>query len=180
MAHGNQDKIAKRYARALFSVTEPLQFDTSIHLLNLCAQLWQDNPDFRTLLTNPQVSEQDRVGLVQAILPKETPAALQRTLVTLVELRKAEAMPAVAKIFAELVREYRRNLSLDIACAQAPSEQMAQQLADVLSRSLGSEVSVAVKHDPSLLGGMTIRLGDRYLDRSVAGAMRRIVEQVAR
>lgn len=180
MAQGNQEKIAKRYARALFSVTDPRQFDTTMQVLDLCAGLWRDERDFQTLLTNPQIAEAERVGVVQAILPHETPECVSRTLVTLVQLRKAEVYPALAESFANLVREYRRNLSLDIACAQAPSEQMAQQLADILSRSLGAEVSVAVKHDPSLLGGITIRLGDRYLDRSVAGAMKRIVEQVAR
>jgi F-type H+-transporting ATPase subunit delta len=78
------------------------------------------------------------------------------------------------------VAEYRKALSLDITVASESQASSVEALKGQLSQALGGEVTLQVKSDPSLLGGLTIRLGDRYLDRSVAGTLQRMALQLVR
>jgi F-type H+-transporting ATPase subunit delta len=98
----------------------------------------------------------------------------------LVELRKAQIVPSVSTIFAQLVSEYRKNLALEVTFAQAANDDVVSGLKGRLSQALGGEVALSVKTDPALLGGLTIRLGDKLLDRSVAGTLQRIATQLTR
>jgi F0F1-type ATP synthase delta subunit len=64
--------------------------------------------------------------------------------------------------------------------AQPANEGTIAELQKKLSSSLGGEVKMTVKTDPSLIGGLTVRLGDSFLDRSVAGTLQRVAAQLVR
>jgi F0F1-type ATP synthase delta subunit len=87
-------------------------------------------------------------------------------------------LPAVSAAFSERVAEYRKSLTLAVTVAKPVTPEVVSDVKSRLSQSLGGEVTITVKHDPALLGGMTIRLGDRLLDRSVAGTLQRIAAQL--
>ena len=76
--------------------------------------------------------------------------------------------------------EYRKSLSLEVTLAQPANDDVVATLKGRLSQALGGEVLLTVKSDPALLGGVTIRLGDKLLDRSVAGTLRRMASQLSR
>jgi F0F1-type ATP synthase delta subunit len=77
------------------------------------------------------------------------------------------------------VNEYRKSLSLEVTVATPVGADAIAAVKERLSRALGGEVQVVVKNDPALIGGLTIRLGDKLLDRSVAGTLQRVASQLA-
>ena len=187
MAAGKQDRVAKRYARALFEVCPPSQFDATEKQLRTFATAWQSSPEFRQSMLNPSIQDDARAAVIESLLlalgevtgqSGWSNEATQRTIQTLVSLRKAAALPAVAEFFSQLVNEYRKSLTLAVTVAKPVTTQTIDDVKTKLSHSRGGDVTVTVKHDPSLLGGMTIRLGDTLLDRSVAGTLQRIASQL--
>jgi F0F1-type ATP synthase delta subunit len=78
------------------------------------------------------------------------------------------------------VSEFKKGLRLEITLAQPANEATISDLQKRLSSSLGGEVKMSVKTDPSLIGGLTVRLGDTLLDRSVAGTLQRVAGQLVR
>jgi ATP synthase F1 delta subunit len=104
----------------------------------------------------------------------------KRTAHLLVSLRKAALFPELAHRFSHFVSEYRKSLSLEVTVATAANDNDVQDLRARLSKALGGEVTLAVKSDAALLGGLTVRLGDRLLDRSVAGTLRRMAIDLTR
>jgi F-type H+-transporting ATPase subunit delta len=181
MASGKHDRVAKRYARALFDVSAPSDFDRVAAQLSFVAAAWQQSPDFRQSMLNPRVGDSLRLELVDALLASQggwaTPA-LQRTVHTIVTLRKSAVLPAIAQAFASLVSAYRKSLALEVTVASAITDEMVAGVKQKLSAALGGDVTVTVKNDPALLGGITIRLGDTLLDRSVAGTLQRVASQL--
>ena len=187
MAAGKQDRVAKRYARALFEVCAPTEFDATERQLRTLAAAWNGSLEFRQSMLNPSIEDAVRIqivdSLVQAIATSTGQGgwanqATQRTVQILVSLRKAAALPAVSEVFARLVNEYRKSLTLMVSVAQPVTPEVIADVKAKLSQSLGGEVTITVKHEPALLGGMTIRLGDTLLDRSVAGTLQRIASQL--
>jgi F-type H+-transporting ATPase subunit delta len=170
MTAGKQDRVAKRYARALFEVCAPTEFDATERQLKTLATAWTSSQEFRQSMLNLATVTGQNVWANQAT---------QRTVQTLVGLRKAAVLPAVAEIFSQLVSEYRKSLSLAVSVAKPVTPEVVNEVKTKLSQALGGEVTITIKHDPALLGGMTIRFGDKLLDRSVAGTLQRLAAQLA-
>jgi len=183
MASARQEKVAKRYARALFEVTQPQDFDATLRQLERLTQVWGASVEYRDSMLNPRVSDSQRLSVVDGVaqfLGGWVNEPTKKMVQALVELRKAHIVPSVATIFAQLVSEYRKSLALEVTFAQPVNDDVVSGLRGRLFQALGGEVALNVKTDPSLLGGLTIRLGDKLLDRSVAGALQRIAIQVTR
>lgn len=183
MASERQDKVAKRYARALFDVTEPSNFDRVSEQLQALAAAWSSSLEFRQAMLNPRVFDALRLSVMELVVGTVGGWAsepLKRTLNTLVSLRKVSVVPTLSEIFTKLVSDYRKSLSLEVTFAAPAADADVASLRSGLSRSLGGEVSLSVKHDPSLLGGVTIRMGDKLLDRSVAGTLQRMAVQLTK
>lgn len=183
MSSGKEERVAKRYAKALFDVCEPKDFDLVQGQLKSLAVAWGTSADLRESMLNPRVSNELRVSVIDAVvgsLGGYATEPVKCTMHTLVRLRKAAVFPSLAEVFASYVAQYRKSLALDITVASDSQASSVEELRRRLSQSLGGEVSLNVKSDPSLLGGLTIRLGDRYLDRSVAGTLQRMALQLVR
>ncbi len=183
MSSGREQRVAKRYAKALFDVCAPADLDRVEAQLNDLASIWGASKDFRESMNNPRVSESSRLAVMVAVVESLGGWAtepLKRTITMLVTLRKGAVLPALSEVFAHFVSEYKKSLLLEVTLAQPTSEAAIAELQKKLSSSLGGEVKMTVKTDPSLIGGLTVRLGDSFLDRSVAGTLQRVATQLVR
>jgi F-type H+-transporting ATPase subunit delta len=183
MALGREERVAKRYARALFDVSAPAEFDRVDAQLQSLAAIWKESVDFRQAMNNPRVSDSVRLSIVDSIsqtIGSWVTEPTKRTVHLIVSRRKAAVIPAVAAVFSLLVSEYKKSLALEITLATPVNDDVVASLKSTLSRELGGEVALTVKSDPTLLGGATIRMGDRLLDRSVSGTLQRIASQIVR
>jgi F-type H+-transporting ATPase subunit delta len=183
MSSGREQRIAKRYAKALFDVCAPADLDKVETQLKSLAQAWATSTDFRESMSNPRVAEGSRLVVIAAVaeaLGGFATEPLKRTLTTLTSLRKTSVIPSLSEIFSHFVSEYKKSLLLEVTLAQPANEGAIAELQKKLSSSLGGEVKMTVKTDPSLIGGLTVRLGDSFLDRSVAGTLQRVAAQLVR
>ena len=183
MALGQEDKVARRYGKALFEACDPTAFDQTLEQLAMLSSLWTQSEDFRECNLNPRITDSQRSDALESVIGslggwKSEP--VKRTVHILVSLRKAAVLPRLEEVFAAFVREYRKNLALEITSAQPLGAEEAAQMRERLSAALGGEVTLSTRHDPTLIGGITVRLGDKYLDRSVAGTLSRLAEQLTR
>ena len=93
-------------------------------------------------------------------------------------VRNLDDAAPLSDAFAELVREDRRILHAEVTTAIPLNEQTHQLLAERLSRYLGQSVEIDARVDPSIIGGVVARIGDRLLDGSVAGRLHRLREEI--
>lgn len=181
MTSGRHDRVAKRYARALFDVSAPTDFDRAETQLKMLGQAWNSSVDFRQSMLNPRVGDELRAQVIDGVVSSLGGWASEptkRTIHAIVQLRKAAMLPALAEGFSQLVQAYRKSLSLEVTLATPAQADAVSSLTQRLSSALGGEVKIAVKNDPSLIGGLTIRLGDTLLDRSIAGTLQRVASQI--
>jgi F-type H+-transporting ATPase subunit delta len=83
-------------------------------------------------------------------------------------------MPAISAEYDALVRESRGIVA---ATVSTPAPLSAAELAQVVARVeqlAGAKVELSTTTDPQLLGGLTIRIGDRLIDASVRGRLARL------
>jgi F-type H+-transporting ATPase subunit delta len=125
-------------------------------------------PELRAALTEPVLPDERKRDLLDALLGgKVTPVTLR--LITEMSLHP-RGRPLVTSLdtCTRIAAERRRRLIAVVRTATEPTAQQRQRLAQALAAIYGHEVYVNVVIDPTVVGGMTIQVGDELIDGSVA------------
>jgi F-type H+-transporting ATPase subunit delta len=124
-------------------------------------------PQLNLVLSDPSLSEDKKSRLVDTLLA----AKVSPITVTLVRriITSPRGLPperAIAAV-AELASQRRRQLLATVKTAVALQNEQVEQLAASLGRLYGREVHVQLDVDPTLIGGVSIRVGDEIVDGSI-------------
>ena len=171
---GRNDKVAKRYARAIFDSVEPAKYDQLLQVFELASQLWSESADFRELARNPLFNGSERWDALRktlegtAALPSD---AVRDTFKLLCENDRLTILPELSSFVAELVREYRKALSVEVVSAFALSDEDKKGIQQQLEKALSRTVTLDWSVDQDLIGGMLFKVGDKLIDRSVGGML---------
>ena len=169
-----RDSAARRYAEAAFEIAER---DDSIDAwrrdLQMAAAVVADERVARQL-ANPAIPLEQRSALAEKALGP----AVSRPVLNLIQLQlrrgRIEQLPQVAAEFRRLDNA-RRGITEATATAAAeltPAE--VEAITRRLEQLTGGRVELDVRVDPSLLGGLIVRVGDRLIDGSVRGRLERL------
>jgi F-type H+-transporting ATPase subunit delta len=160
----------KRYALALWQIARDQgTVDKWLHdLQNLVALAGA--PPTAAVLDAPGIPLRERVALVREALPHLNPMAYN--LVALLAQRRAfRILPRVLQEFQRLVDAAQGVLRVQVTVGAPLVDREEEEMAERLSRALGRRVVLSVHTDPSLLGGLVLRIGDRVVDGSVRGLL---------
>ena len=170
---------ARRYAEATFEIARR---DGSIELwlaqLDRAAAAVAD-PSVMRRLENPRAPLAERHAALVSVLGADLQAKVANLIGLLMRRRRLDALPLIA-------REFRRLYNRDAGIVEASATSAAvldQAEVDALRTRLeqvsGKRVELALNVDPSLLGGVQVRLGDRLIDGSVRGRLERLRARLA-
>jgi len=124
-------------------------------------------PDLRTALTDRNLPADRKQALLSRLLDGKV-APVTRALVERAVLSpRGRTLERVLDEFLRLAALRRSRLVARVTAAVPLSDEQQSRLADALAREFGGEVRLQVVVDPSLLGGLTVRVGDELLDASV-------------
>jgi F-type H+-transporting ATPase subunit delta len=125
-------------------------------------------PELRAALTEPVLPDERKRDLLDALLGgKVTPVTLR--LITEMSLHpRGRSLVTSLDTCTRIAAERRRRLIAVVRTATEPTAQQRQRLAQALAAIYGHEVYVNVVIDPTVVGGMTIQVGDELIDGSMA------------
>jgi F-type H+-transporting ATPase subunit delta len=94
--------------------------------------------------------------------------ALTRKFVGLVaQNRRLFALADMARGFAQLMAHHRGEVAGEITSAHTLTNAQLDTLRAQLKAAVGSDVQIDAKVDPSLLGGLIVKIGSRMIDSSL-------------
>jgi F-type H+-transporting ATPase subunit delta len=168
----------KRYARAIFELArEEKDLNGWGRRVERVAQALEDEGT-RRLLENPSVPVDARLGALDAAAPGWDQQA-KNLAKLLVGARRAEAARGVAEEYVRLVDEAEGRVQATAVTAVELPAQERSRLSKELSASLGREVRLDVKVDPSIIGGLVLQFGDSLIDASVATRLQQLRRRLA-
>lgn len=109
---------------------------------------------------------QQAVARISA-LPETTPREVRNLLLALAQENKLALLPDVVREFEHYARRGERPLTGEITSAVALDAVQQKKITEQLRQSYGSALQLEFSVDPSLIGGLIIRVGDQVLDNSV-------------
>lgn len=173
--------IGRRYARALaISLDEAKQGDALSEVesqLSALAKLLEKNghTDLREAMFNPSFSLQERKAVLAEIAQtKGFHPVAARILELLAEKERIQYLPAIARAFRDEVDTRVGQVRVEIRSASTLNDAALHTLVEQLEKRTGKKVLPQVEVDPSVISGVSARIGGQVFDNTVAGQLNRI------
>ncbi|CAG9173990.1 ATP synthase subunit delta [Cupriavidus laharis] len=159
--------IARPYAEALFRVaSEAGNLGAWSELVSEMGQI-AANPDMKALADDPNVPGEKLAELFLSVVKSPVTDEARRFVKLLVENNRLTVMPEVAEQFHALKNAREGSSDVEITSAFPLDGQPLNDLVAALERKFGRKLYAKVAVDPSLIGGVCVKVGDEVLDTSV-------------
>jgi F-type H+-transporting ATPase subunit delta len=175
----NSMLMARRYAQAALALAlEHNALEQWRSDLATLAEVWT-RTRIATRLDDPKLGRTRRLEEARTLLQgRINPLALNLVLM-LVERGRASLLPQIATAFERLERERERRVTAYVTSALPLTDAQRASLRAQLERRTGQTVDLEENADPTIIGGLMVRVGDELIDASVAGRLRRIEAQLS-
>ncbi len=174
--------VAKRYAKALFSVgKEENKLEAYQQELNSFAQILRESPELRDALTNPVYPTDMKARLMTDLAGafKLSPI-MSNFMKLLVEKRRILYVNDIAEILQKLTDEL-MGVKRAVVTAPIPlSEDAKERIQTALEKATGKKIVLSTEEDASIIGGLVVRAGDMVWDGSVRTQLLDIKESIKR
>jgi F-type H+-transporting ATPase subunit delta len=161
--------VADRYANALFELAnEAGSLDSVDGDLKNFNALLAESADLKRLVTSPVFSAEEQTRAVAAVLDKAGVGGLSANLIKVAaQNRRLFVVPDMITAFGRLLARHRGEVSAEVTSAEPLSATHVAELKAALKASLGKDVALEAKVDPSLIGGLIVKVGSRMIDGSL-------------
>jgi F-type H+-transporting ATPase subunit delta len=166
---GIQASLSGRYASALFQLARDENKLGAVEAsLGTVKQALAESADLRALASSPLIARGaagKAIGAVAASLGLDP--LTTNFLGVLAENRRLGSVSTIIRDFRQLAARHRGEASAEVVSAHPLDDGQVASLKTRLKSMVGSEVAVDLKVDPSILGGLIVRLGSRQIDGSI-------------
>ena len=161
--------VAERYAGSLFELAlqENSVAKVEADLSNFEAML-NDSADLARLIDSPVFSSEEQAKAIAAIADKAGITGLTGNFLRVVARnRRLFAVPGMIKAFRHIAADHRGEASAEVTSAHELTAAQQTELKATLKGIAGKDVAIAITVDPSLLGGLIVKMGSRQIDTSL-------------
>lgn len=161
--------VSKTYGDALFSVAlEDGRVDGFFEEVQGLLEIFRTNGELQKLMDNPKINKEDKIKLIEETFTSHVAKEIVGLLALLISKGHSRDIVSVFDHFIQLVKEEKKIGTAFVTTAVELTEvqraAVEKKLLDT-TRYESFEMNYAV--DPSLIGGMVIRIGDRVVDSSI-------------
>lgn len=166
--------LASQYAEAVIDLAAASGGGIAERILSDLSTINQvvaSTPDFSIVLDHPSVPGPEKKRLLMSAFQKVIDDLSWRLLQLLADRRRLALLPYIETSYGDLLKA-RKNLAVaSLVSADPLPEATIDELKARLTAQLGKQIELNVKVDPTLIGGMILRVGDRVTDGSLKGRL---------
>ena len=161
--------VAARYANALFDLaTDDKSVGKTGDALASFLRLVQGSDDLKRLMNSPVFKVADQMAALEALSAKAGISGLPLNFLKLMGAnRRLAVVPQAISAYQALVAKSKGEISAEVTSAEKLSVKQFADLKAALKAAMGSDVDLTSKIDPSLLGGLIVKVGSRMMDNSL-------------
>jgi F-type H+-transporting ATPase subunit delta len=169
-------KIVEPYAEALLELANSSgSLKETTNDMNIVSQFLVNSSDLKKFLGNPLVTREAKKNVIKDILGEQIDKKTLTFLMLLVDRGRIAILGNIAQRFLEL--SYKSDsiqIAKIISSVQLSAEQQ-KNIAEKLKTITGAkQIKLALKVDPTLIGGFTVEIGSKLIDTSIRGQLKKI------
>ena len=174
--------VTKTYADALFQIAiEENRVDELYSEVTSLIGILDDNPDLSRVMSHPSVDKNEKLDVISNIFTGRVCPELCGLLHQIVVNGRYEEIDGILAKFVEMVKEYKK---IGVARVVTPTDLTDSQKDRIRQKLLEStdyvEMEMNYETDPSLIGGIRIRIGDRIVDSSISTKLNELAKNLRR
>ncbi|MCX7769868.1 MAG: ATP synthase F1 subunit delta [Proteobacteria bacterium] len=160
---------ARRYAKTLIEIAQETgQMEKFSADMNILRQIIDNIPEFMQFIISPTIDINVRKETVKDILKKHNINDLIINLVLLVlDSGKAKLLPYICKLYQELEDFYLGRVRGLVRVPISISNEDLDLIKQKLEEKLNKKVILTTEIEPSLIGGIWVKVGDLIFDGTV-------------
>ena len=161
--------VSGRYATALFELArDEKSIDAVKADLDKFDAMLSESADLKRLVRSPVFGADAQSRALAAVLDKaEITGISANFLKVLVANRRLFVVGDVIRAFRALVARFKGEATADVTVAEPLSDKNLDALKTALKSVTGKDVALNVNVDPSIIGGLVVKLGSRMVDSSL-------------
>jgi len=161
--------VASRYAQSLFDIALETKSLTKVEKqLADFETLLNDSEDLRRLIGSPVFSADEQLRAMSAIADKAgLDGVFGNFLKVVASNRRLFALPGMIEAYRAIAAEHKGVVTAQVASAFKLTAAQEKELKATLKDVAGKDVDINVTVDPSLLGGLIVKIGSRQIDTSL-------------
>jgi F-type H+-transporting ATPase subunit delta len=166
--------LAARYGKALFEAAAAKREEARVQAD--LAGAGRAIADILPVLRHPRVSSAQKKARLEGALGGKVAATTLKFLGLLIDKKRFDLLPVVVVELDRLIALKNNTATAKVRTARPLSSADQQKLAERLKTFAGKDITLEIKEDPELIGGVIVRLGDWVLDSSLRGGLRQMKE----
>lgn len=162
------EKVAERYAEALFSLaSEKEKVEDFKAELERVVEVFAKHEDLNKAFNAPHISPFVKRSIAKKLFEGKVLPELLAFLLLLVDKKREKFLPAVAEKYQKIFDESVNSTTAVVTLASDIPENQKVLIARTLSAYTKKDVRLEINTDPSILGGIIVRIGDTLIDGSL-------------
>lgn len=173
------EELAQVYARSLFQAAKQQgKLDELREQLGQFADAVQGNRDLQVFFFSPYFSSKEKQDALRRLLVDADPQLLN-FLELLIENHRMPVIFRIRRTFEHLWEQENRLLPVEITSAIELDDATTGSVVQRIGESTGRRVTLTTRVDPSIIGGIVVRVGNSILDASIRNRLEQLRKHVA-
>ena len=172
--------VEGRYATALYSAATKLkQLEAVEKDLNSIQKAIRSNPKIRDTIASPIIARKEMAAALKgAATSTKMAAATSNLLEVMCENGRLKRLDGVCSAFQTIMAAHRGEVVCEVITAKPLEAGQQKQLEEALKKFVSAKESIQLttKVDPTIIGGMVVSIGDKYIDMSIASKVKKYTE----
>ena len=171
--------LARRYAGALFQAAKEADVIDKVESdLGLITYSIQTIPRLEAIITHPLIPAAKKKEIVADIFKGKIEEVTLLFLNLLIDKRRGEILEEVEAQYVVLANDFRGVVPVTAVSAVTLTPDEQKRLQAKLEEFTSKKVELSLQEDPSLIGGLTVKIGDTVIDGSVTGYLASLKRQL--
>jgi ATP synthase F1 delta subunit len=172
-------KEAKKYAKTLMSIVGIEDAPKALAELAVMDNLMAKSREFRSLLVSPGFSRAEKeTGLKQVAAKFGTSEKMIKFVMHLTEVGVVAALSDIIKKATAIYLEKKKRARAVVMTPVEVSKEYDERLKASLKKLIDRDVDLEYVMDPSLLGGVLVKVGSTMYDSSIKGQLRLLKDEL--
>ena len=173
--------VADKYSSAMFELAqEQNKLELMEEQLGYVASVMVDQPELRSFLENPIVTEDAKIKLIGKIFDSSIDKVALHFIYVMIKRGRYRYIASTIEAFIKKSRAARGILEATVTVAEPITADVEASVQAKLREVTGKDVILSVRQDPSIMGGIVIQVGDKRIDGSVARRLEELEKSLLR
>lgn len=173
------DSQLKKYPLILFETAQKGGCTKDVLTsLEFMTSFWKQDAQFRSLVLSKRITREEKINILSGTLNDVCHPLATEFINILIEKNIMNHISYMKNVYETEYKKVHRIMSIDAKVSHTMDDSEVNRLQEGIESNLHMSADLQVDVDPSLLGGIKMRIGNTYLDATVQGKMKRLRENL--